>query len=82
VSKLRSYHFDFGNSTDGPIGYCARVVAASKKKAVAIMRRAIPTEMKIHPCGTSKDAAAVQYIEAYLNPKAISAKDIDDSEPA
>jgi len=38
MPKLRSYHFSFGNSSDGPIGFCARVNAHSRADAARILK--------------------------------------------
>jgi hypothetical protein len=77
---LKSYHFSLGNSTKGPIGYCARIRATSKKEAVEILKAVLPEELKIHPCGTEEQNKAVEYIEAYLNAGPISPKSIDEEE--
>jgi hypothetical protein len=83
--KLYSYHFSCGNSTDGPIGFCARVKAKSKEEALEILRRVLPEEVKIRTAGAwdeqgKKDAAAIEYIEAYISPDNIKIDDIDEHE--
>jgi hypothetical protein len=80
--QLKSYHFSLGDSTKGAIGYCARIRATSKEKAVEILKASLPCESKIVPCGSDEQNKAVQYIETYFNPDHISAQDVfevDDS---
>lgn len=79
MGKLKSYHFSLGNSSDGPIGYCARIKASSKKEAVEILKRVLPDEIALHATGDSDaDNEAVEYIEAYTNADAITEADIDE----
>ena len=40
---LKSYHFDLGNSSDGPIGFCARVFADSKEQALEQLLKGLDT---------------------------------------
>lgn len=72
-----SYHFDLGNSTDGPIGMCARVTASSPEEALRLLQAALPLELSVSKNGQD---TGVEYIEVYLNPDAISVADIDDFE--
>lgn len=76
-AKLFSYHFDCGNSTDGPIGFCARIRAKTKEEALEILKQALPNEMRIRPICQDE---AIEYIEAYISPNNITVKDIDDHE--
>jgi hypothetical protein len=78
-----SYHFSCGNSSDGPIGFCARVKTTSKKEALEILKRVLPDEIKIRPNYQGgeqgkKDDAAIEYIEAYISPDNIKIDDIDE----
>ncbi len=77
MSKLKEYHFDVGDSNSGPLGLCARVRAKSKAEALHILANDLPTEVQVSP---SNDA--ITYINVYINPTAISTKDIDDGEEA
>ena len=74
---MRSYHFDLGNSSKGPVGFCARVTANSKVEALNILRQAIDIEDGLHvrpPYGLE----GVEYIRVYFNSEAVSTADIDD----
>ena len=81
---LYDYHFDLGNSSTGPIGYCARVVAHSKREAVRLLKAAIPGDFEYTvDLGTrNDDGTGINYITVYLNPEVITVKDIDDFEEA
>lgn len=69
---MKSYHFDLGDSTDGPVGLCARVEARSKAEAVALLRDLLPEELPVatgHP--------RVDYVNVYINTDAITETAID-----
>jgi hypothetical protein len=86
---MRSYHFSIGNSSEGPIGFCARVLADSEAEAVQVLKDALESvdiqcEHAVYDdCVDSKDDRPVdglEYIRVYFNPEVITASDIDDSE--
>ncbi len=72
---LKSYHFDLGDSNRGPVGFSARVVADSKKEALAILRDALPEMEEVGHYGGPDE---IEYIQVYFNPANISIRDIDD----
>lgn len=79
MPDLREYHFSLGNSTTGPIGFCARVKAYSEEEAVDVLRNSLPREISITPAADlDADMKRVIYIEAYLNPDVIRKEDIDE----
>ena len=71
-----SFHFDVGDSSNGPIGLCARVVAATRQAALQKVRNALPELVEI----PTPDHPDVEYIHVYLNADAITVKHIDDRE--
>ena len=77
--KRRRYHFSLGNSSKGPIGYCAVVIARSQWEAIEKLRKQLPEELKVPQVGEEYDPD-VEYIEAYFNDQAIRLKDIDEIE--
>lgn len=79
--KLR-VHFSLGNSTKGAIGYCAVIYASTVAEAVEKLKKVVPADQRIDPCGDDEDNDQVDYIEAYFNENAISAKDVDFIEDA
>jgi len=74
--RLKSFHFDVGNSTTGPIGFCARVRAKSKEEALKILKSNLPEE---HELGGNKEEG-IEYLNVYFNEEKVFLKDIDDGE--
>lgn len=77
---MKSYHFDVGNSMDGPIGFCGRIKAESRSAAVALLRESLPQEVDITQ--RMRDLASgerrrVEYGHVYVNSNAIGVQDID-----
>lgn len=81
---MKSYHFDVGNSSTGPIGLCARITANSPEEALEILKDHLPVEGLMIADDKWSDAGPgtphVEYIQAYFNDAAITVKDIDDEE--
>jgi hypothetical protein len=80
---VKSYHFSLGDSSTGPVGYCARVQAKSKREAVRKLRRMLVEKgaMELRKwLGLGTYAPDVEYFNVYFNEKAITVKSIDDSE--
>lgn len=72
---MKSYHFDVGNSSTGPIGLCATIKANSKKEALERLQELLPTEW---PIDVGQDSG--EYFNIYLNADNITVKDIDEVE--
>ena len=70
--KIMSYHFCLGNSTEGPVGCCARVNATSEEEAVELLKAKLPGSVMVQGFGGN------EYIEVYLNIEAITKSDIDE----
>lgn len=82
MSKLKSYHFNLGNSSNGPIGFCARVWATSRAAAVKQLRAWIEegnneAEVVVHK-EPLESPHSIEYVTVYFNPTAVSTKDIDE----
>ena len=78
---MKSYHFSLGNSTDGPVGYCAQVNANSKAEALKLLKEALPSEKLVAGVeyrGGPLTEKGLDYIAAYFNVEALSEADIDD----
>jgi hypothetical protein len=72
---MPKYHFDVGDSTSGPIGFCAVIEAASPQAAVERLReQLLDTSVRI------EDAKDAEYIEVYFNDQKVSEADIDSVE--
>jgi hypothetical protein len=86
VSKNKSFHFSLGNSSCGPIGFCARIKARNSKQAVEILKRAVErfgSEVDVaKSTGVRGEEENVEYLRAYFNTDAITEKDIDEVNPA
>ena len=70
--KVKSYHFCLGNSTEGPVGCCARVNATSEEEAVELLKAKLPDSVIV------QNYSGNEYIEVYLNIEAITTSDIDE----
>lgn len=85
MNNLKSYHFDLGNSNQGPIGFCARVTAESAKEAAEKLRSAVESmnaEFDLAKgAGLKSDNPALEYLQVYFNPEKISERYIDEVNP-
>ena len=72
----KSYHFSLGNSTTGPVGLCARVIADSPEETVEILRETLPAIIEVPWLKDDK----IEYVAFYTNVEAITVEDIDDDE--
>ena len=73
-----TYHFSLGNSSYGPIGYCARVEADSPERAVEWLRAVIQDVADGLMIAEHGDGyAGLDYAEVYFNPEQITVADID-----
>ena len=74
---MPSYHFDVGNSSTGPIGFCARIVADTPEKAIACLHDALGCGDSTIESGAVYCDGTVEYIQVYFNDQAITEADID-----
>lgn len=83
---MKSFHFNMGNSSTGEIGFCARVKAETKKKAVQLLKDALEQLSDGHKVWDDKSddpqelPDGVQYVRVYFNPDAVKARCIDESD--
>jgi len=73
---MKSFHFDLGNSTDGPIGLCGSVTAETREEALELFKGALPEDLKV-PISKPSPTVGVEYIQVYFNQEAITVEDID-----
>jgi len=79
---MTRYHFSLGNSTEGPIGFCAVVDGASRTEATAKLKRALRNiSGPSGDLGVSDPNRNVEYLNVYFNPTVIGLSDIDGAEP-
>lgn len=79
---MKTYHFSRGNSTNGPSGLCAEVVAHTRKEAVSKLRNALANSLG--PLGMLRiplEHASVEYANVYVNPDSISVSQIEFRQP-
>jgi hypothetical protein len=74
------YHFSLGDSTVGPIGFCASVRARNKEEGVKTLRRRLPAELAVAEWHAGGDPDGIEYIRVYFNEAAISVSEIDEVE--
>lgn len=71
------YHFDIGNSNDGPIGFCAAVYADSQEEAAQLLKSALEEINSEHSVIDNHSGDGIDYVQVYFNTDHISASDID-----
>lgn len=81
TKRMKSYHFDLCNSNEGPIGYCARILAMSKEEAVEKLRKLLPESHNIFGDNDVGVPLGQEYIQVYFNYETQpTVDDIDDVE--
>jgi hypothetical protein len=70
---MKSYHFDVGNSNDGPLGFCATIRANNKKEALERLQALLPGEWPIDVGQNGNE-----YLQVYFNSDHITIKDINE----
>lgn len=76
--KLRSYLFSCGDSSNGPVGFCARVQATSRREALRLLKAGLPTEAAIPTAADTE--ASIEYLNVYFNEDAVTLADVEDEE--
>ena len=81
-NDLKSFHFDCGDSSSGPVGFCARVTASSEEEAVEILHELINEKDGTFEVMASnvKGVPCVEYLTVYINPDEVTESCIDDHE--
>lgn len=80
--KLRSFHFDVGNSNEGALGMCIRVWAFDEEEAVQLANDFLSdvSEREIHNAKEEPGThPRIEYCTVYFNGK-LKGLSIDDSE--
>lgn len=72
---MKSFHFDVGNSNDGPIGMCARVQAETPEQALELLKAYLPEEVEV-----DGNTPGVEYVRVYINDANITVKDVTETE--
>lgn len=87
---MKSYHFSIGNSSVGPIGYCARIVASSRQAAVKRLKKILEESFAESAdvwgveqgvvCFDGLERREGEYITVYFNSDKITTEHIDEEE--
>jgi hypothetical protein len=75
---LREYQFSLGNSTDGPVGYCARIAATTAEEAVARLGELLPHDEMLEL--DIPRATEGEYLTVYFNLARVTILDAADPE--
>lgn len=81
IANSRRYHFSLGNSSYGPIGFCAQVCAKSHTEAVGKLKSALQKSTGAL-CEVSLRSVdeSLEYLTVYFNPACIDTRHIDAQE--
>lgn len=80
---MKSYHFDVGNSNDGPIGLCASITADSKEEALTRLQLVLEFHCDGLPVDLRyalPDRGLDDYVNVYFNGDNVTVDDIDEEE--
>jgi hypothetical protein len=77
---MPSYHFSLGNSTVGPVGFCARIYADTPDEAVHKLSELLEGIADGYDLTGDHVYPGIGYAEAYFNPDAVTVQDIDEIE--
>ena len=79
MSERKAYHFSLGDSSEGPIGYCAVIAAESPESAVEKLNEYLRQISHESPdlLDPFRDAHRDEYLVAYFNPHPVTVDDID-----
>lgn len=78
MAEQHEYHFDCGNSNEGPIGFSAVITAETPEEALAILKDKLPEELMA--VEANELPGAKDYIQVYFNSDAITLADNDFDE--
>ena len=77
---MKTFHFSCGDSTDGPIGFCAEVKANTEIEALEKLVKALPEQHGISPESEGWGIEDIVYCNVYFNTARLSIADIDEVE--
>jgi hypothetical protein len=76
--KLQSFHFSCGDSSHGPVGFCARIVAWDKQAALKRLRSLLAESWPISAMVQDDHYHPDEYFSVYFNDLAVTVGDIDE----
>lgn len=81
---MKSFLISAGNSSTGPVGFCARVQAETPERALEILREALPEQIEGLRNLVTPEADAswpIEYFIVYFTPANLTVKeDVEDPE--
>ena len=79
---MPSYHFDCGNSTEGPIGLCASVTADTPEEALTQLQNFLAAcqEVSLTKHAAVDDAPGLNYCNVYIEGENITLAHIDEED--
>jgi len=80
---MKRYHFNVGNSTDGPVGYCASVYAESPEDALGMLRELLAGDGCLGELVDDRSTelhGGIDYLNVYFTADRVTVDDIDEEE--
>lgn len=74
---MKEFHFSCGDSSKGPVGFCASITAETAEEALKILKAQLPEELMVVEDNLPGDK---DYIQVYFNADAITLADNDYEE--
>ena len=75
---MKSYRLSCGDSTQGPVGLCACVLADTKEEALAKLQHALENSTgALGEIRVQTGHEGVQYINVYISPENINVSEIE-----
>jgi hypothetical protein len=76
---VKTYHFSCGNSTRGPIGLCAQVVAQTRREALRKLRSTLEKSLGSYSeISVRAGRRSFEYINVYISPENIRLAHVDE----
>ena len=84
AEKLQAFTFQAGNSSPGPVGYSAKVIAYNEAAAVELLRSLVEEKDGTYDLVSNREEGTerVDYLTVYINQQAIHAGLVDETEDA
>lgn len=77
---MTAYRISVGNSTTGPVGFVARVIAPNKVAALAMIQANLPEYFTVFGDGPASTfhGKTMAHLNVYFNPDALTLKDVEE----
>lgn len=71
------YHFDVGDSSTGPIGFCARIKGKNRAEALERLKQMLPEAHELKPAEVDPEMEEPEYINVYFNTAYLTEENTD-----